>query len=496
MPHNNSVASERADQCPPLADLVAWATGDVAHLDAQSRVQEIEEHLDTCAQCQNLIEVADRVATATLVKDLLRTPRRRPMPAELENRMRAWLGNLGTLAAGLLIFVAASGAGYVYGRAAIIAKIEVLLAQLGLKEPITTQGFVVTAPDTLSLSATIDKRSIKKVIARPLPGQEEVLYDAAEAEDGVTTVHATKVYSRQGPWVGKVFKAEVEFVPFGDLPPALLPPKERLTVNRDILVTPALGIVLDPGSEPVSLDITDTLHTRADGRYDIRGVSHQDGTLFVLVRHEVEAGLWRLQNQGKGLQVHAGDLFIVPCEFYSPGKFSVAAVVLPGDSKSPWGNETMTADWTLPPSDARFGPRVVLVTCGQSDGDLVPRSSEDEDDATKTREPGVVIRSPDGKYEARKTDTKSGVHYEVKLVDGGDTVLITSAEHPSWNQVVAGRFSADSTEFAAAYHYGHEGKYTWIGVWSLKDGEFVGDVRKKGEWTYDIPSSAFEDAEK
>ena len=32
-------------------------------------------------------------------------------------------------------------------------------------------------------------------------------------------------------------------------------------------------------------------------------------------------------------------------------------------------------------------------------------------------------------------------------------------------------FSADSTVFAAAYHYSHDGLYTWIGYWSTSGGE-------------------------
>lgn len=99
-------------------------------------------------------------------------------------------------------------------------------------------------------------------------------------------------------------------------------------------------------------------------------------------------------------------------------------------------------------------------------------------------------RSPDGKYAATLTRSDSGTHFQVKEVKGGRVVLTTRAQYPSPNDVKAGKFSADSTKFAAAYHYGHEGQYTWIGVWNLKDGEFIRSAREEG-WTSQIPSSVF-----
>jgi hypothetical protein len=97
--------------------------------------------------------------------------------------------------------------------------------------------------------------------------------------------------------------------------------------------------------------------------------------------------------------------------------------------------------------------------------------------------------SPNGKYEAvRISDERSGVHFQVKEVDGGRVILTTTAQYVTPNDVKAGKFSADSTKIAAAYHYG--GPYTWIGVWSLKTGDLIGAVIVK-DWVATIPDTAF-----
>jgi hypothetical protein len=106
------------------------------------------------------------------------------------------------------------------------------------------------------------------------------------------------------------------------------------------------------------------------------------------------------------------------------------------------------------------------------------------------------IHSKDGKYSAQKVkDEKGGIHFQVIEVDGGRVVITTHAEYTSPNDVKAGKFSTDSTKFAAAYHYGHAGNYTWVGVWDLNTGKFVRSVRLSG-WVNIIPNSVFEDSEK
>lgn len=98
-----------------------------------------------------------------------------------------------------------------------------------------------------------------------------------------------------------------------------------------------------------------------------------------------------------------------------------------------------------------------------------------------------ALLSPDKKYQAIRVGSGDDWHYQVKEVDTGQVVLTTTAEHPTPNDVKAGMFSPDAKEFAAAYHYGHEGSYTWIGVWSLANGQRVRTERKQG-WTRDLAS--------
>ena len=101
-------------------------------------------------------------------------------------------------------------------------------------------------------------------------------------------------------------------------------------------------------------------------------------------------------------------------------------------------------------------------------------------------------RSSSGKYEAVTVRTKTGIHYQVKEGPEGRVVLTTCAQYSTWNDVKCGRFSKDSTMFAAGYHYAHAGKYTWVGVWSLPKGKFVRSVRLDG-WHGSIPDSVFKE---
>ena len=98
--------------------------------------------------------------------------------------------------------------------------------------------------------------------------------------------------------------------------------------------------------------------------------------------------------------------------------------------------------------------------------------------------------SPDGRYRAKKVGTGADIHYQVIELKTGRTVLTTTAQYDTPNAVKAGGFSSDSKKFAAVYHYGHEGGYTWIGVWSTETGEFLYS-RKKSGWTTNV-AGAFE----
>ena len=63
----------------------------------------------------------------------------------------------------------------------------------------------------------------------------------------------------------------------------------------------------------------------------------------------------------------------------------------------------------------------------------------------------------------------------------------THAQYSSPNDVKDWGFSEDNTRFAAAYHYGHDGGYTWRGVWSTANdytfGYFLYSDIVWGEWT-------------
>jgi len=83
------------------------------------------------------------------------------------------------------------------------------------------------------------------------------------------------------------------------------------------------------------------------------------------------------------------------------------------------------------------------------------------------------IRSIDGKYEAIRVGDKNNIHYQVMLVKTKSVILVTHAEYNTPNVVKAGSFSQDSKTFASAYHYGHSGGYTWIGVWNLETGKLI-----------------------
>ena len=96
---------------------------------------------------------------------------------------------------------------------------------------------------------------------------------------------------------------------------------------------------------------------------------------------------------------------------------------------------------------------------------------------------GTLPVSPDGRYRVEKV-FNTGLHYRVIEISTGRVVLTTHAEYAG-NDVKAGGFSADSKKFAAAYHYGHVGGYTWIGVWSTETGNYLYFKTKSG-WTTNL----------
>ena len=94
--------------------------------------------------------------------------------------------------------------------------------------------------------------------------------------------------------------------------------------------------------------------------------------------------------------------------------------------------------------------------------------------------------SPDDKYQAVRVALGNGdEHYQVKEIGTGRIVMTTHAQYETPNVVKAGLFSPDSKKFAAAYHYGHEGNYTWVGIWDIETGNLV-DTKRQSGWTTDI----------
>ncbi len=97
------------------------------------------------------------------------------------------------------------------------------------------------------------------------------------------------------------------------------------------------------------------------------------------------------------------------------------------------------------------------------------------------------LRSSNGKYEATlKVRTHDDVHYQVKERSTGRKILTTRPQYRGTpNDVKAGMFSPDSQFFAAAYHYSHDGDYTWIGIWNVRTRSLIKSKKRSG-WTKDI----------
>ena len=86
-------------------------------------------------------------------------------------------------------------------------------------------------------------------------------------------------------------------------------------------------------------------------------------------------------------------------------------------------------------------------------------------------------------YLAKQISNSTGEHYQVIDTTNGRVVLTTKAQFPTRNDVKSGQFNSDFTQFAALYHYGHDGNYSWIGVWSTATGEHLHHVKRQGHTT-------------
>ena len=90
------------------------------------------------------------------------------------------------------------------------------------------------------------------------------------------------------------------------------------------------------------------------------------------------------------------------------------------------------------------------------------------------------FRSPDGKYMAVQTRLGNDLHYKVIEVETSSEIMVTHARYITPIDVKAAIFSPDSKKFAAAYHYEHKERYTWIGIWDIKSGALIGEKQKPG----------------
>lgn len=110
---------------------------------------------------------------------------------------------------------------------------------------------------------------------------------------------------------------------------------------------------------------------------------------------------------------------------------------------------------------------------------IVPLAATPPVDGTGTPPP------PQNPYRAGRVYSDTGIHCQVIEIATNRVVLTTWAEYTTYNDVKACGFSSDWKKFAAAYHYGHEGNYTWIGVWSTETGAFLYSKREPG-WIYSV----------
>jgi hypothetical protein len=78
------------------------------------------------------------------------------------------------------------------------------------------------------------------------------------------------------------------------------------------------------------------------------------------------------------------------------------------------------------------------------------------------------------RYAAALVQTGTGRHYEVRARASATALFTTRAQFTSLNDAKAGLFSRDGKRFAAIYHYGHAGPETWLGLWEVPTGRFLG----------------------
>jgi hypothetical protein len=256
--------------------------------------------------------------------------------------------------------LAGAGGGYVVGRRDRITQLRSMLQDLGLDKPVRTEGFLRKRFDTLLLSADIDKRSIQRVVFRPHSGAEgKAVYTAHAPGEGFAHVRVEHAYDLSGPWAGKPFNAEVEFIPFADLQEQGL--IEPMVLKQEVLVSPTLGLLLDPGGQvrlflgpPIAME-SGQIHCAISGR------SWVDGFVFVFLRPAGQP-IWFLQNFGEPQQVKAGMEFETPCNVTQlADQFDVQAVVVQASTPA-----EMKKLSPFPPGKTEFGTIPNVDLAGQT----------------------------------------------------------------------------------------------------------------------------------
>ena len=102
-----------------------------------------------------------------------------------------------------------------------------------------------------------------------------------------------------------------------------------------------------------------------------------------------------------------------------------------------------------------------------------------------------LLMSVDGRYQAKLIQNgQTTINYQVTDFETGRVILTSNSENGS-NNVKVGSFNADSTKFAAVYHYAYPGAYSWIGVWSTETGAFLYSIKIPGEYLRQVDSKVF-----
>jgi len=118
-----------------------------------------------------------------------------------------------------------------------------------------------------------------------------------------------------------------------------------------------------------------------------------------------------------------------------------------------WGLDSLR----LVPDRFTAGGATVVIRAESKAGDLVSIHLYDAANgkmvATFPVEGWKGLYSPNSRYAAAVVGDGSSLHYRIYDFETGRSILETHAEYPTPNDVKAGGFSPDGSQFAAAYHY-------------------------------------------